>query len=311
MRRGPLVAALRHQRARAAPSLPRVALPRAAAAHQADQPRAGRQLRRRRRAPRARTDRRCASWPGMVGHNWGSEHAERWIWLHGVGFAGSGSGKGAGSGSSAAWLDVALGRLKLAGRMTPWVANGVLSIDGRRHRIGGVTARGTRVHESTERCELQLPGQQGLSVHALIDVPSQAAAGWRYADPDGGRARRRQLLRLLARADRHRRPTARPHGRCTASMAACTSSACASATTACRSRRSQTAERRSPRFRSRNATRPARKRDWAGEGGRPSRVEVSEQLPNGRSPEGGEKRQVRRIARSAPAEPAGIDHPER
>ncbi len=23
-------------------------------------------------------------WPGMVGHNWGSEHAERWIWLHGT-----------------------------------------------------------------------------------------------------------------------------------------------------------------------------------------------------------------------------------
>jgi hypothetical protein len=26
-------------------------------------------------------------WPGMVGHNWGAEHAERWIWLHGVLFA--------------------------------------------------------------------------------------------------------------------------------------------------------------------------------------------------------------------------------
>src|SRR5450631_2102624 len=27
-------------------------------------------------------------WPGMVGHNWGAEHAERWIWLHGVAFEG-------------------------------------------------------------------------------------------------------------------------------------------------------------------------------------------------------------------------------
>src|SRR3954469_25048534 len=27
-------------------------------------------------------------WRGMVGHNWGSEHAERWIWLHAVGFDG-------------------------------------------------------------------------------------------------------------------------------------------------------------------------------------------------------------------------------
>ena len=24
-------------------------------------------------------------WPGMVGHNWGTEHAERWIWIHGAG----------------------------------------------------------------------------------------------------------------------------------------------------------------------------------------------------------------------------------
>ncbi len=25
-------------------------------------------------------------WRGMVGHNWGAQHAERWIWLHGIGF---------------------------------------------------------------------------------------------------------------------------------------------------------------------------------------------------------------------------------
>ena len=29
-----------------------------------------------------------AGWPGMIGHNWGSEHAERWVWLEGTGFAG-------------------------------------------------------------------------------------------------------------------------------------------------------------------------------------------------------------------------------
>ncbi|HEV7162034.1 MAG TPA: hypothetical protein VGN25_02145, partial [Solirubrobacteraceae bacterium] len=55
-------------------------------------------------------------WHGMVGHNWGSEHAERWIWLHGVDF----------EQCEGAWLDVALGRLLIAGRMTPWVANGAL-----------------------------------------------------------------------------------------------------------------------------------------------------------------------------------------
>jgi hypothetical protein len=115
-------------------------------------------------------------WPGMVGHNWGSEHAERWIWLHGVGF----------EGAPGAWIDVALGRLLLAGRMTPWVANGALSLDGRRLRIGGLGARGLQVAESARGCTLRLAGEDGLTVEAQVAVPEGSAAGWRYADPDGG-----------------------------------------------------------------------------------------------------------------------------
>jgi hypothetical protein len=112
-------------------------------------------------------------WRGMIGHNWGSEHAERWIWLHGVGF----------EEAPEAWLDVALGRLKMAGRMTPWVANGALSLDGRRYRVGGLTRRGLRVSETAAGCVLRLPGERGLTVEARIEVPAGAAAGWRYADP--------------------------------------------------------------------------------------------------------------------------------
>jgi hypothetical protein len=115
-------------------------------------------------------------WRGMVGHNWGAEHAERWIWLHGIGF----------EGAPDAWLDVALGRLKIAGRLTPWVANGALSIGGRRMRIGGLGARGLRVQESPEGCVVQLPGEHGLVVEARASVPPGTAAGWRYGDPDGG-----------------------------------------------------------------------------------------------------------------------------
>ena len=43
----------------------------------------------------------------MIGHNWGAEHAERWIWLHGVFEQG-------------AWLDKALGRVKVGPVLTPW-----------------------------------------------------------------------------------------------------------------------------------------------------------------------------------------------
>jgi hypothetical protein len=116
-----------------------------------------------------------AGWPGMVGHNWGSEHAERWIWMHGVAF----------EDAPGAWLDVALARLKLAGRMTPWVASGALCVDGRRHRLGGLGARGTVVHESTDSCTLELGGAGGLKLQARFEVPPQSAAGWRYSDPSG------------------------------------------------------------------------------------------------------------------------------
>src|SRR6476619_4222069 len=66
-------------------------------------------------------------WQGMVGHNWGTEHAERWIWLHGIGFDGE---------PTDTWVDVVLGRLRVGGSTTPWVANGVLSVRGDRRRLG-------------------------------------------------------------------------------------------------------------------------------------------------------------------------------
>ena len=119
---------------------------------------------------------RLDGWQGMVGHNWGSEHAERWIWLHGVGF----------EECPGAWLDVALGRVLVAGRLTPWMASGAISLDGRRVRLGGLGARGLKVAESAARCTLSLPGEGGLTVEAHVDTPAGASAGWRYADPDGG-----------------------------------------------------------------------------------------------------------------------------
>jgi hypothetical protein len=125
-----------------------------------------------------RGDREIAldGWLGMVGHNWGAEHAERWIWLHGVGF----------EQAPEAWIDVALGRLKIAGRMTPWLANGALSFGVRRLRLGGLGARALRVAERADGCVLSLPGERGLTVQANVQAPAKIAAGWRYGDPGGG-----------------------------------------------------------------------------------------------------------------------------
>jgi hypothetical protein len=121
---------------------------------------------------------RLDCWPGMVGHNWGGEHAERWVWLHGAGFAGHGDGT---------FLDVAAGRVRLGGRTTPFVANGVLSLDGVRHQLGGLARTGaTRLAERPDGCGFRLPGR-GVTVEGAVEAPRKDLVGWVYADPGGGR----------------------------------------------------------------------------------------------------------------------------
>jgi hypothetical protein len=115
-------------------------------------------------------------WPGMVGHNWGSQHAERWIWMHGIGFDGAGEGT---------WIDAALGRIRVAGMTTPWIGNGAVSLDGERLPLGGPEkARRTRVDEAPDRVEFVLPGR-GVEVAGSISAPRERFVGWVYADPDG------------------------------------------------------------------------------------------------------------------------------
>jgi hypothetical protein len=115
-------------------------------------------------------------WPGMLGHNWGTEHAERWIWLHGAGFAQAPD----------AWFDVTIGRIRL-GRMTlPWIANGGLWLDGRLHRLGGPAAfRSTSVHEAPTRCTFGLTGS-AVAVRGEVAAPPELPVAWRYSDPGGG-----------------------------------------------------------------------------------------------------------------------------
>ena len=116
------------------------------------------------------------SWRGMVGHNWGSEHAARWIWLHAVDLVDQ----------PGAWIDLALGRVVVAGRMTPWLASGALHAAGRTIGLGGLASRGVRVHEDAHGCSVGLTGRGGLSVAVRADIPEHGAVGWRYQDPAGG-----------------------------------------------------------------------------------------------------------------------------
>ena len=114
------------------------------------------------------------NWGGMIGHNWGAQHAERWIWLHGLAFDGATDGT---------WLDAAIGRIKLGPVTTPWVGNGALSLDGRRHALGGLGKR-AEIHETTTGCEFALPGE-GIRLRGAVSAPQKDFVGWIYADPDG------------------------------------------------------------------------------------------------------------------------------
>jgi hypothetical protein len=109
-------------------------------------------------------------WPGMIGHNWGAQHAERWLWLHGVGF----------DGAPDAWLDLAAGRIRAGGATTPWIANGAVHLDGRRHRLGGLRAR-PAVDARPGTAELAVG-----DVRIRVTAPPGQTVAWVYADPPGG-----------------------------------------------------------------------------------------------------------------------------
>jgi hypothetical protein len=105
-------------------------------------------------------------WRGMAGHNWGAQHAERWIWLHGLTEDGD-------------WLDAGIGRVKLGPVTTPWVGNGALSVAGDRHVL-----RRAKVTEFPDRCTFALSGR-GVEVRGTVEAPRERFVGWVYADPDG------------------------------------------------------------------------------------------------------------------------------
>lgn len=114
-------------------------------------------------------------WPGMIGHNWGSEHAERWVWLEGTGFGGSPD----------TYFDAGAARIKLGPWTTPWVPSGMLMLDGKAHRLGGFGhIRAAEIAESAGECSFALPGKD-IMVRGKVSAPKKDFVGWIYADPKG------------------------------------------------------------------------------------------------------------------------------
>ncbi len=116
-----------------------------------------------------------AGWPGMIGHNWGTEHAERWVWLEGGGFADS----------PGTYFDAGAARVKLGRRTSPWLPSGMLMLDGEAHRLGGLgTIRSASIEESPIACTFVLPGKD-IVVKGRVAAPKKDFVGWVYADPKG------------------------------------------------------------------------------------------------------------------------------
>jgi hypothetical protein len=116
-----------------------------------------------------------AGWPGMIGHNWGTEHAERWVWLEGTGFGDSPN----------TYFDAGAARIKLGRWTTPWIPSGMLVLDGEPHRLGGFgRIRAASIEESPTACTFVLPGKD-IVVRGRVSAPQKDFVGWVYADPVG------------------------------------------------------------------------------------------------------------------------------
>ncbi|HXV05219.1 MAG TPA: hypothetical protein VFP23_04880 [Solirubrobacterales bacterium] len=114
-------------------------------------------------------------WPGMIGHNWGSEHAERWVWLEGTGF----------EGSPDTYFDAGAARVRLGRWTTPWIPSGMLVLDGEAHRLGGIgKVRAASIEETPTECSFVLPGKD-IVVRGRVSAPKKDFVGWIYADPKG------------------------------------------------------------------------------------------------------------------------------
>jgi hypothetical protein len=115
-----------------------------------------------------------SGWRGTVGHNWGSEHADSWVWLHAAGFGAA----------PQAWLELVLARISVGPARSPWTAMGALSLSGERILLGGL-GRPPGVDARPDRLAADVPSPGArLLVSATTDDDDPVAVT--YTDPRGG-----------------------------------------------------------------------------------------------------------------------------
>ena len=115
-----------------------------------------------------------SGWRGTIGHNWGSEHADSWVWLHAAGFGEAPDG----------WLELVLARIKIGPARSPWTAMGALSLGGEPISLGGLGRR-PRIDVHADRLEAGIPSPRSRLELSVTTADSDAVVV-AYADPSGG-----------------------------------------------------------------------------------------------------------------------------
>ena len=113
-------------------------------------------------------------WRGTVGHNWGSEHADSWVWLHAAGFGAA----------PEAWLELVLARIRVGRARLPWTAMGALSLGGEPIPLGGLGRR-PLVAAQPGRLAAAIPSP-GARLQVNVTTADENAVVVPYTDPSGG-----------------------------------------------------------------------------------------------------------------------------
>lgn len=134
-----------------------------------------------------------SGWRGTVGRNWGSEHAESWVWLHAADFGAAPEG----------WLELVLARIRVGPARLPWTALGALSVDGEQIVLGGLGRR-PRVEASPGLLTASVPSP-GTRLELRVTTEDDDAVAVAYADPQGGTRAVRHAALARVELTLHRR----------------------------------------------------------------------------------------------------------
>jgi len=115
-----------------------------------------------------------SGWRGTIGHNWGAEHADSWVWLHADGFGTAPD----------AWLELVLARIRIGRARSPWTAMGALCFGGERLPLGGLGRR-PQVDARPGRLTASVPSP-GARLGLVVVTDDASAVAVPYADPRGG-----------------------------------------------------------------------------------------------------------------------------